>query len=116
MSVKFGIACGLTILVFACFRSTEEPIPSELATSKEKTVLLSVDGMGWVTGRFEAVQSALANTSGISDLRIPGQKSRYPDVQNKGQIIQYTGYAKPEDVIALLHKNTFFKAEVAKIP
>ncbi len=71
-------------------------------------------------GRFEAVRSALANTAGVSDIKVPGQNSLNPNVnpnvKPKGQIIQYTGHAKPEDVIAILQKNIFFKAKVAERP
>jgi len=37
-------------------------------------------------------------------------------VRAKEQIIQYTGHAKPEDVIATLEKNIFFKVKVADRP
>ena len=66
-------------------------------------------------GRFEAVRSALANTPGVSNLKVPGQKLQNPDVKAKGQIIQYTGYAKPKDVIVTLQKNIFFKVKVAEL-
>jgi len=69
-----------------------------------------------VGGRFEAVRSALANTAGVSNLKVPGQNFKNPDVKAKGQIIQYTGHAKAEDVIATLQKNIFFKVKVAERP
>ena len=62
------------------------------------------------------MRSALANTAGISDLKVPGQESRNPEVKKQGQVIQYTGSAKPEEVIAILQKNIFFKVKVAKGP
>lgn len=34
----------------------------------------------------------------------------------KGQIIQYTGHAKAEDVIATLQKNVFFRVKVVERP
>ena len=62
------------------------------------------------------MRSALANTAGVSHLKVPGQNSPNPDVRAKEQIIQYTGHAKPEDVIATLEKNIFFKVKVADRP
>lgn len=62
------------------------------------------------------VRSALTNIVGVSDLKVPGQNSPYPHVKIKGQIIEYTGPAKPEDVIAILHSKTSFKVEVATPP
>ena len=67
-------------------------------------------------GRFEAVRSALAKSAGVSDVKVPGQNSLNPNVKPKGQIIQYTGHAKAEDVIAILQKNIFFKVKVAERP
>ena len=62
------------------------------------------------------MRSALTNIVGVSDLKVPGQNSPYPHVKIKGQIIEYTGPAKPEDVIAILHSKTSFKVEVATPP
>ena len=62
------------------------------------------------------MRSALANTAGVSGVKVPGQNSLNPNVKPKGQIIQYTGHAKPEDVIAILQKNIFFKVKVAERP
>ena len=62
------------------------------------------------------VRSALTNIVGVSDLKVPGQNSPYPHVKIKGQIIEYTGPAKPEDVIAILHNKTSFEVEVATPP
>jgi len=62
------------------------------------------------------VQSALKNIPGVSDLKIPGQNSPNPSVKFKDQIIQYRGDAQPDQVIAILHKNTNFQVRVAKRP
>jgi hypothetical protein len=53
---------------------------------------------------------------GVSKLKVPGQTGPHPDVKNKGQIIQYTGSARPFDVIAVLHKKTLFKVRIAQPP
>ena len=62
------------------------------------------------------MRSALTNIVGVSDLKVPGQNSPYPHVKIKGQIIEYTGPVKPEDVIAILHNKTSFEVEVATPP
>lgn len=62
------------------------------------------------------MRSALANTAGVSDLKVPGQESLNPHVKRKGQIIQYTGDAKAEDVIAILERIPFFQVKVAESP
>lgn len=62
------------------------------------------------------MRSALASLDGVSDLRVPGQESPNPYVKSKGQIIQYTGDAKAEDVIAILQRNPFFKVKVVESP
>ena len=60
-------------------------------------------------GRFEVVQSALTNVAGVSDLKLIGGPHLVKPV---GQRLQYKGIAKAEDVIAIIHKNTQFKAKV----
>ena len=61
---------------------------------------------------MEVVRSALANVPGVSNVRMVGAGSNSPRL--KGQIVQYTGNAKAEDVIAILHKKTALKVTLAK--
>ncbi len=70
------------------------------------------------------MQSALNNTAGVTDLKMPGQRSLtasgqplwYASAKFEGQLIQYTGTATAEDVIAILHKKTSFKITVGAAP
>ena len=58
------------------------------------------------------MRSALANVPGVSNVTMVGGGKGTPKL--KGQIVQYTGSAKAEDVIAILHKKTAFKVTLAK--
>jgi hypothetical protein len=60
------------------------------------------------------VQSALSKITGVSDLKIPDSEPDYTTFEN--QLIQYSGNAKPADVITILNTKTAFQVSIADAP